>query len=63
VKVGIVWWVGFAQIFIIFFLELAIYLGACPQLSERSDEDFYPPDTTYFSLLTTKQIKIWLLEE
>ena len=58
-----VWWAGFAEIFIIFFLELAIHSGKIPQLSERSNEDFYPPDTTYFSLLTRKQIKIWLLEE
>ena len=62
-KFGFVWWIGVAEIVVILFLELATYLGKCPRLSERSDEDFYSQDTTFFSLLTTKQIKIWLLEE
>jgi len=63
VNFGFVWWIGVAEIVVILFLELWAYRGKCSQLSERSGEDFYPPDTTFFSLLTTKQIKIWLLEE
>ncbi len=62
-NVNPIWWAGFAEIFIIFLFELAVYLGKVPQLNERSSESFYPPETTYFSLLTSKQIKIWLLEE
>ena len=64
VNVGPIWWVGFAEIFIILIFELAIYVGCVPQLNERrAENNLYPPGTTYFSLLTSKQIKIWLLEE